>query len=65
MRYYELIETKPRQATEPRAGVVKPKAPLTPAELARERERERGLQDRMRDAQAACARKLTDLRSKL
>ena len=47
------------------AGTIKPKPPLTPAQSRREAERNARIEQRVRDAQAACARKVADLRSKL
>ena len=57
MRFREILADN--------AGTVPPKAPLTPKQARREAERKAALNKRVNDAQAACATKVRDLRSKL
>ena len=47
------------------AGTIKPKPPMTPNQSRREAERKAKLGQRVRDAQAACAKKVADVRAKL
>ncbi len=56
MRFRELLLDN--------AGTIEPKPPLTPAKARREAERKAKIDRRVRDAQAACARKVADLRAK-
>ncbi len=46
------------------AETIAPKPPLTPAQSRREAERKAKIDKRVRDAQAACATKVADLRAK-
>lgn len=61
MRYLEIIATE--AAIE--AGLIKPKKPLSIAQLQRRQEKNLKTQKRMRDEKETSARKLADLRAKL
>jgi hypothetical protein len=65
MRYHEiigLIETKP---TAPKAAVIKPTPPMSPAESYRKAEKRKKVQQRICDTQATYTKRLQDLRSSL
>jgi hypothetical protein len=62
MRFYELLESPPRKST---AGIIKPKAPMTPAEARAEAERRAGVQQRIQDTQQRNAKTMRNLRAKL
>lgn len=49
----------------PKAGIVEPLKPLTPAQADSEADRRAGIQKRIRDQQADAARKIADLRARL
>lgn len=61
MRYREIITAE--AANE--AGLIKPKKPLTIAQLQRRQEKNLKTQKRIRDEQAKSAQKVADLRAKL
>jgi hypothetical protein len=47
------------------AGTIKPEPPLTPARARRKAEKRTRIDQRIRDAQAGCAKKVADLRAKM
>ena len=61
MRYREIIA---REA-EIQAGIIKPKKPLTSVQAAREAERKKKVQNRIKDQENAAAEKLSSLRAEL
>ncbi len=61
MRYWEIITTETASGTD----LTRPEPPLTPAQATRDAKRRAGVQKRIRDQQAASARKVADLRAKL
>ncbi len=61
MRYWEIITNETALGT----GLTKLEPPLTPAQATRDAKRRASVQKRVRDQQAASARKVADLRAKL
>ncbi|GJD64653.1 hypothetical protein [Methylobacterium frigidaeris] len=61
MRYYEIVTVE----TATKTAIIKPEGPLTPVQACRKADRRAGIEKRIRDQQAASARKVADLRAKL
>jgi hypothetical protein len=64
MRFYEFAQPRP-QSPSPSTGTIKPKPPMTPAQVRQKSERKTNVGRRISDEQRRHNEKMTDLRDKM